>query len=309
MSKAKQREPGKIVGHEDRQLLGDAATRAYVDHHVQLLQTGVLKRSVVDIVNSPPSGIAAGMYIVGKNPTGAFATWANKVVLHIPGFGGAPATWTSIEPADKEERLVESRGKIFQYQAATKEWVEFATATTTPSTGGREWFEADHVFHKVVNLPAGWKRCVIDGQGLIHTATNNAVAKVTFVGTVPALNSIISRAAFWGFSHNDYQYAEATWWTANMIEGTAFKCNYPIGGHTYGAGSIYRWRVEATANYTTGYVSVQTDVNGQRSTSSHYLCHYITLAQLKLQPASLTALDLGFNGQEIDMSGTVEIVT
>ena len=307
MSKHKERGPGKVVGHQDRQLLGSVATRAYVDHHVQVLQAGVLKHAVVGIVTSPPTSPVAGMYIVGKNPTGAFAGWAGKIVLHVPGFGGAAATWADINPADKEQRLVEDQNAIYQYNAATSEWLE---VVANQATGvGPAWFSSQAAYHKQFVLPSGWKQITVECQGRITSQTNTADARLEFQGdAVPALNGIFDYGGFWGHSHNDYQYAEKTWWKANMLDGKSMKMTYPIGGHYFGAVTKYHWKVILTAFPT--YVVVHGDINGnRRETNSSYQIHYITQAAFNLAPTAITGIDLGFHGQELDMAGTVEIIS
>lgn len=121
MSQRRDRIPGAVSGYTERHLPGDASTKAYVG---QVLQGGVLKQSVLEIVTAPPASPKGGLYIIGASPTGDFAGKAGMLAIYIPGTVGGAGTWVEVAVGDKERRLVESDKTIYEYDAATSKWAK-----------------------------------------------------------------------------------------------------------------------------------------------------------------------------------------
>ena len=194
MARTREREPGKIVGHVDRKLMDDRATIAYVDAHLAALQRGILKHAVVSIVNSPPANPTPGsVYIIGKSPTGDFAGKTGRLAIQVPGFNGAPDTWAEIAPSDKEQRLIESLSGIYQYVAATNEWVEVAQAPAISGGGS-----TTKLFQAVINdAPAApvicdfgsasWKTATLTGNLEVRNGPSHVVFNLLGADGVPRL--------------------------------------------------------------------------------------------------------------------------
>lgn len=172
------------------------------------------------------------------------------------------------------------------------------------------WFSATDAYHKMYSIPAGWKQVKMEVQGRVLSETNNAEPQIELEGSYASLKDVLLYGGFWGFSHNNYQYAEKSYWETHNLSNKWITCSYSAAGHLFGSMTNYYWKILLTAFPAKNYVVFHSEVNGnRRPDSSSYQMHYITQAAFSLTPSVLTGLDISFHGQAIDMAGTIEAIT
>lgn len=166
----------------------------------------------------------------------------------------------------------------------------------------------ENVYHHPIALPDNWKRLELEISGDIKTETNTTYPRIGFEGAnIPAnIKDARITGNGWGYAHSSYQYCEQNWHKNNMFSGQYFRVGMPIGGgYYYGDNTYYRWKVVATV-LPGNRVMVHSDVTGNRR--EEYQLHWIIQGAFNLWPQHVEALDFGFQGQEISMSGTAKIL-
>lgn len=276
MQKNIERVPGSVSGFRERNIYGDAATKAYVDHHISIIQQGTLKHSVTAILSAPPAN-PTGLYIVGKNPTGAWSTFAGMVVMHVPGFGGNADSWAEITPGDKEERLVDADKKVYQYNAATKEWNAVAVATTGGST---VTFGAAHnVSHYDITKP-GTAEDVLDATLDIWLIAESGLSfpSIEFLGFTPfQLEDARWRSDTYANSSYATDSANKAYVNSNNVTGSVIKLGYQSGGtgHQLASACMSYLRVRAKKIHGTK-VHFTAELNGARKADDFPVHHWFS---------------------------------
>lgn len=164
------------------------------------------------------------------------------------------------------------------------------------------------VYHSDLILPSNWKRLEVEVSGNLKTETNSSKPTIELLGaSVPAaIKDTCLSANGWGYTHNSYQYADDTYVKGNMFDGKAMFVSMPIGGgYYYGDNTFYRWHFTATA-LPENRVMIHSDIAGNRREERQ--THWIIQAAFNMQPNHIESIDIGFEGQLINISGTARIL-